>query len=141
MKQFLLRATIVVAVLLLVTVPLWLSTSRKSARAEVPLLVNGIRTAEVTYQKAFEDYVSAEAAPRPLTAVDDHAVPWKPTPGFVKLVWTPDQEEVWGAYQVVARGEHFTITGTCDVDGDGERATFTATEADPAAMATDAGVF
>ena len=61
--------------------------------------------------------------------------------GFVKLVWTPDQEEVWGAYQVVARGEHFTITGTCDVDGDGERATFTATEADPAAMATDAGVF
>ena len=37
----------VVAVLLLVTVPLWLSTSRKSARAEVPLLVNAIQTAEL----------------------------------------------------------------------------------------------
>lgn len=131
----------VVALLLLVTVPLWLSTSRKSARAEVPLLVNAIRTAEITYEKAFDDYVSAEAAPRPLTAVDDQKVPWRSTPGFDRLAWQPDATEVWGAYQVVAREDGFTVTGTCDIDGDGSRATFIATEAEPATMRTDPSVF
>ena len=131
----------VVAVLALVTIPLWLGTSKKSKRAEVPLNVDAIKTAEITYEAGFHEYVSAEAAPRAMTAVDPEKVAWEPTEGFVELAWQPPTEEVWGAYKVVAGEEGFTVTGTCDVDGDGKRAIYTATQSDNATRVTDESVY
>jgi len=133
----------VLAVLILVTVPLWMSTSRKAARAEVPVIVDSIRTAEMTQKKAFEEYVSAASSPRPFTAVDETRVPWKPSPGFEKLNWNPPEgyRELYGSYQVVATPSGFTVTGVCDVDGDGKRARFEATEAHGAQMVTEDSVY
>ena len=117
----------VVVLLALIVGGLMMGSSSKSNRAEVPLNVDAIRTAEITYQEAFEDYVSASAAPRAATAVNEKPVAWNPTEGFKKLAWAPENEEaVYGSYQVVAKEDGFTVTGTCDVDGDGNRAVYTA---------------
>lgn len=131
----------VVAALALITVPLGVSWSKKSARNEVPLNVDAIRTAEIEYQSAFSEYVSAEAAPRPPHAVDTELVPWAPTDGFRKLSWAPEQAEVRGSYAVQADRDGFTITGACDVDGDGNRALFTATREQEAHMVSEANTY
>lgn len=131
----------IVAVVALVLIPLGVGASRKSRRAEVPLHVDAIKIALDTYHDAFDEYVGAEAAPRPMTAVDEQAVAWEPSPGFVKLAWAPEDEEVYGAYQIVATESGYTITGTSDVDGDGERAIFVADQDTPARMVTPEGVY
>ncbi len=133
----------VLAVIALITVPLWTNTARRSARAEVPLLVGYIRTAEITQKKAFEEYISAEASPRALTAVNGERVPWKPSPGFSRLNWTPPEgyAEVYGAYQVIASEDDFTVVGSSDVDGDGERARVEATATQEAHLVTAENVY
>ncbi|MBW1878840.1 MAG: type II secretion system protein [Deltaproteobacteria bacterium] len=131
----------VVAVVALITLPLWLNTSRKSGRAEVPLNVDAIKLAEVTYNEAFDEFVSAEAAPRATTAVNTEKVAWAPSPGFVKLAWEPEEKQLYGSYMVVARDDDFTVTGTCDLDGDGQRAVFTANATDNATMTTDESIY
>jgi type II secretory pathway pseudopilin PulG len=117
----------VIAVLILVAVPLLLSGNKNGARDEVPLNVNAIRTHEMQYHDAFGDYISADAAPRPPHAVDANPVKWEPSRGFSRLSWSPETEEVYGSYSVSASRKGFTVTGACDVDGDGVRATYEAT--------------
>lgn len=131
----------IVAVVALVTIPLALNSSTKSHRDEVPLNVDSIRTAEITQQEAFEEYVSARPAPRTADEVDADAVPWRSTPGFDKLAWKPPTDDVYGSYTVSATRDGFKVTGTCDVDGDGERAVFEATHESNAIMITDEGVY
>ena len=132
----------VLVVVALIAIPLLMSSSTKSRRDEVALYVDAIRTAEITQMDAFDEYVSAEPAPRAPTAVDANAVPWQPTAGFVKLAWAPvDTDAVYGSYAVVATSEGFTVTGVCDIDGDGERAVFEATADHNARMITADDVY
>jgi hypothetical protein len=131
----------VLAVATLVVVPVVLSNNRRHRREEVPRIVDAIRQAEIDYHDAFGDYVSAEAAPRPPHEVGPDAVPWQPTEGYRKLSFSPDAENVYGSYQVQAESGGFKVVGTCDVDGDGERAVFEATLDEPARPITAAGVF
>ncbi len=134
----------VVVLLLIITVPLGINQSQKSRRSEVPLLVKSIHQAELDYKAAFGDegYVACEAAPRPMHAVDANPVPWKSNRGYDRLSWKPEMAEVYGAYKVEVTGDGFKVTGACDVDGDGERAIFEATQDDAEArMVTEASVF
>lgn len=131
----------VVAVLILVAIPLLLSGSKQGQIAEVPLNVNGIRTAEIQYHDAFNEYVSAESAPRPPHAVDPTPVEWVPSRGFKRLSWEPETPTVVGSYSVTATSDGFTVFGACDVDGDGARATFEATLTAEAAATSDANVY
>jgi hypothetical protein len=131
----------VVAVLALITVPLWTGTSKKTARAEVPLNVDSIRTAEITWHGSFDDYVSATDAPRAMTAVNDQAVAWAPSKGFEELRWSPADAQVYGSYKVVASDKGFTVTGACDVDADGARAVYTATQDEGAKATTDESIY
>jgi type II secretory pathway pseudopilin PulG len=131
----------VVAVLVLIAVPLGLNMGKKSKRSEVRLNVDSIRLLEMTHKDAFDEYVSADPAPRGPTEVDPNAVPWVPTEGFVKLSWQPEQAEVRGSYSVSANRKGFTVTGTCDIDGDGRRAVFTATESQGATLTTEESVY
>lgn len=132
---------VVVVVVIVIAIPLLGGTSKKTARAEVPLHVDAIKLAEVTYSEAFEEFVSAEAAPRAMTAVNQDRVAWAPTPGFVKLAWEPADPELYGAYMVTTKDGGFTVTGTCDVDGDGTRAIYTATADDNATRTTPEDVY
>jgi type II secretory pathway pseudopilin PulG len=131
----------VIAVGALILVPIVVSTSRSSQLGEVEETVNAIRQAELDYHDAFGEYVSAEAAPRPPHAVDPNPVPWTATDGFRKLSWAPAAAEVIGSYQVQADGAGFKVIGACDVDGDGQRAVFEATQDQAAHAVTGSGIY
>jgi hypothetical protein len=134
-------AVAVLAVLTLIIVPVIWSFSRNSRREEVPLNVDAIRATELSYHKAFSEFLSADAAPRPPHAVDAEAVPWVPSDGFRRLGWAPADAEVRGSYSVTATRTGFTVNGACDVDGDGHRALYQADAEHPAAATTDNGVY
>ena len=127
----------VLAVAMLIIVPVVLSSNRNNRREEVPRIVDAIRQAELDYRDAFGDFVSADAAPRPVHAVGPNAVAWVPSEGFQKLSWRPEQDSVYGSYHVQALADGFRVVGTCDVDGDGTRAVFEA-DATSSAHATSA---
>jgi Tfp pilus assembly protein PilE len=134
-------AVAVLAVLTLIVVPVIWSFSRSSRRAEVPLNVEAIRLTELSYHKAFTEFLSADAAPRPPHAVDAEAVPWVPSDGFRRLGWAPADAEVRGSYSVTANKTGFVVHGACDVDGDGHRALYQADADHEAAATTDNGVY
>ena len=120
----------VIGVLGLIAVPLFMSVGKNSSREEVPLVVESLRRAELFHFKQFGEYVAIESGPRAPTTVGPTSVPWKANTGFAALGWTPAQEglsELYGSYKVSVTDTGFKVTGTCDVDGDGERATFEAT--------------
>lgn len=117
------------AVVLVIALALILTSgsSDKSDRTELPLNVDSIRTAEITLQGAFGDYVSAEASPRAAAEVNADPVAWAPSKGFKNLSWAPKvKDKVWGSYQVVASPDGFEVTGVSDLDGDGTRAIYKA---------------
>jgi hypothetical protein len=132
---------VVVVVLLIGLGTLFAGAGGSALRDEVPENVDLIRLAEIEYEGAFEEFVSADAAPRDPLAVDGTPVPWKPSRGFEKLSWKPQQTEVYGAYSVNARADGFTVLGVCDVDSDREQARFQATKDDKATMQTDESIF
>jgi len=139
-NQLIIGAT-VVGVLILIAVPLAMNMQSSAGSGELPLNVEAIRTAEIEYRSAFSEYVAADAAPRSPHAVNDKPVEWKPSTGFSKLSWAPDETlEVYGAYWVEATKDSFTVHGASDLDGDGERAIWKATADAPAAATTADGV-
>jgi hypothetical protein len=136
----------VLLLLLLAAIPLLGYVRDKSKRAEVPLLVESIRAAELSQGKHFaaEGYVSADWAPRPPTALDANAVPWEPSEGFTRLGWSPAQEgydRVYGTYKVAATEDGFTVTGKCDLDGDGVPAWYEATAEETAHEVRNPGAY
>ena len=140
-NEMILIGAVVLAVALLVLVPFLLSSGKADKREQVRLHVEAIRNAEIQYQEAFGEFVGAEAAPRAAHEVSAEPVPWKASDGFRKLAWAPDEDSVLGSYQVAATREGFTVTGTCDVDGDGERAVFEATRDEEARAITASSVY
>lgn len=133
-------------VLLLAAIPLLGYVRDKSKRAEVPLLVESIRAAEVAQNRHFplEGYISADWAPRAPTALDPSPVPWTPTEGFDRLGWSPAPEgydRLYGVYKVAASEDGFTVTGKCDLDGDGVPAWYEATAEASAHEAANPGAY
>lgn len=131
----------VVGVAALILVPILVSSSKSGQLGEVEQTVNAIRLAELQYHEAFNEYVSADPAPRPQHAVDATPVPWTPTDGFRKLAWAPEHELVVGSYQVQADKNGFKVIGACDLDGDGKRAVFVATQDEEAHAISNSGVY
>ena len=135
----------VIVLLVLLGIPLVTGLLRKSAREELPLIVDEIRRFEIAYQKPFGEYISAPYAPRPPTAVDAEKVAWQGNAGYEKLGFSPTEsfgaEELYGTYRVAVTESGFTITGTADIDGDGERSVYVATESEPAHPTSDPSVY
>lgn len=134
----------VIGVLGLIAVPLFMSVGKNSSREEVPLVVESLRRAELFHFKQFGEYVAIESGPRAPTTVGTTSVPWATNAGFTALGWTPAKEglsDLYGSYKVSVTDAGFKVTGTCDVDGDGERATFEATVDDEAKALTPANVY
>lgn len=132
------------AVVLIIALALVLTSgsSEKMDRTELPLNVDSIRTAEITLQEAFGDYVSAEASPRAAADVGKTPVAWAPSAGFKKLSWAPrNKDQVYGSYQVVASDDGFEVTGVADMDGDGQRAVYTANKDTNAKATTGENVY
>lgn len=134
----------VLSVLGLIAVPLVWSLGNNSARQEVPLVVESIRAAEFAYHDPFGEYVSAESAPREPHLVDENPVAWASNGGFDKLGWKPGDvglDTIYGSYKVATTKDGFTVIGTCDIDGDGERAIYEATAEAEATAKTASNVY
>ena len=131
----------VVALIVLVAIPLGRNMSKKAKRNELTENVNSIRIVVMAHHDAFQEYVSASAAPRGPYEVNPNAVPWTASEGFRKLSWAPDAPDVRGSYQVEVVGDGFKITGTADIDGDGQRSVVEATQAHSAKLVSDDSVY
>ncbi len=96
---------------------------RQLVDAEVAGNVNGLKTAELAYEAAFDQFVSVPLWPRPLAGLNGAAVRFEDPavpPEYQQIGWRPDGL-VTGTYSVdvSADGVDFTVNGWQDLDGDG----------------------
>jgi type IV pilus assembly protein PilA len=119
----------IIGILAAIAIPNFVAMQLKAKRAEVPSNVDGIKTAELAYDAAFDGYVEATVYPRASGALDKTASTWDEASsgGFQTIGWKPDGA-VRGNYAVATTSTtDITVTGECDVDDDGSAAQYTAT--------------
>lgn len=129
----------IIGILAAIAIPNFVAMQLKSKRSELPGNVNGIKTAELSYDAAFDAYVNASAQ-GPGGKV---ALAWPATaPGFDTIGWRPDGA-IRGVYAVTgADATDFLVTAVSDVDGDNVDAHYSATTSINATLlATDANVY
>lgn len=95
----------------------------RQPRMELEENLNEIYTAELAYDAAFDEFVPAEPAPRPLNALTAEPIPWVGSTGFNTLGIRPDGlvRGTWWV-EVSPDGSSFTVYGAIDEDGDGKPA-------------------
>ena len=135
----------VIGILAAIAIPNFVTMQLKAKRSEVPGYVDGLKTAEVSYNAAFDGYVpvgSREEAEQQLRWNGEEPRAWEGGGDWEKLGWMPSGL-VRGAYwvEVSSDGEHFTVYGLCDVDGDGVLAEYTATASESAYLITDRNTY
>lgn len=133
----------VVLVLALATIPFMTGPSTEGLRNEVPQYVNALRDKELQLHKALgEDFRAAAWAPRDPAKLSGEPVAWEGNRDFVKIGWEPaDTAKVYGTYTVTVADGGFIVKGSCDLDGDGRRATWVATQDEPAKRTSDPDVY
>jgi len=134
--------TNVVGLLAGIAIPNFIEMQYRAKRAEAPSNVDGIKTALIAYDAAFDTYIAAPAHPRPVTELDREQAEWPSGSPFDTLGWGPDGK-VRGTYSVEVSpdGTDFKVTGAIDVDGDGVPAIFTATKSINTTMQTPSKVY
>lgn len=122
-----------------IAIPNFVDVPYKPARPEVPPNVDGIKTAEIAYEAAFDMFLAIpEPVPREIGSLDYEPQEWPRGTLFDELGWEPSGW-VRGTYWVELNedGSDFTVHGMCDLDGDGEPAHYTATRAIGATLISD----
>lgn len=124
----------IIGILAAIAIPNFVSMQYRAKRAEVPANVDGIKTAELAYDAAFDRFINSTAWPAGTPGKQQ--VEWIPGSNFDTLGWAPDGR-VRGQYSVVTiSSTDFTVTGVCDVDGDGAQARYTSTKSTNSVLAT-----
>ena len=119
----------IIGILAAIAIPNFMDMQYRAKRAESPANVDGIKTAEMGYDAAFDTLI-AVATPVPAGAMTKAQVNWTAGSGFDTLGWAPDGK-VRGQYSIitVATGiQDFTVVGDIDVDNDDADARYTATK-------------
>jgi type IV pilus assembly protein PilA len=125
----------IIGILAAIAIPNFVAMQYRAKRAEVPGNVDGIKTAELAYDAAFDTFV-VEATFRPAAAVNKTQQTWVAGSAFDTLGWSPDGQ-VRGMYKVASTSStDFLVTGECDVDGDAANARYTATKSVNATQST-----
>jgi type IV pilus assembly protein PilA len=115
----------IIGILAAIAIPNFVAMQYRAKRAEVPGNVDGIKTAELAYDAAFDTYLNVSTF-HPMTSVKKKSHVWKLGTNFDTLGWAPDGN-VRGMYKVESTSStDFLVTGVCDVDGDSRNATYTA---------------
>jgi type IV pilus assembly protein PilA len=129
-----------VGILAAIAIPNFVDMQYRAKRAEIPSNVDGIKTAQIAYDAAFDTYIEVSSY-QPSSSVGKNQRPWRSGTSFDTLGWGPDGK-VRGAYKVLSRSStDFIVTGICDVDGDGTQARFTATKSINTTMNTGATTY
>jgi len=117
----------IIGILAAIAIPNFVAMQYRSKRAEIPPNVDGIKTAELAYDAAFDMFM-VEASLKPDASPNKQQRGWTSGTGFDTLGWAPDGK-VRGSYSVSSTSStDFKVTGICDVDGDKTNATYTATK-------------
>ena len=130
----------IIGILAAIAIPNFVDMQYRAKRAEVPGNVDGIKTAQIAYDAAFDKYieVSSWAPSDDLTKTQRS---WETGTDFDTLGWGPDGK-VRGRYKVTSKSStDFLVTGDCDVDNDDSNATFTATKSINTKMNTGASIY
>ncbi|NOY28262.1 MAG: type II secretion system protein [Oligoflexia bacterium] len=115
----------IIGVLATIAIPNMMALKYAAERAEIPTNIYGIKTVELAYDAAYDQFIVSEQQPGTVSRASQT---WPAGTNFDTLGWQPDGR-VRGAYKITSiNSTDFTITGVCDVDGDGVRAQFTATK-------------
>ncbi len=124
----------IIGILAAIAIPNFVDMQYRAKRAELPPNINGIKTAEIAYDAAFDAYLAPAYAPAAVGGKVAQA--WVTNAAFTALGWEPSGS-VRGSYKAASPSDNdFTVTGIIDVDGDGTAATYTATKTISATMAT-----
>ena len=121
----------IIGILAAIAIPNFVEMQYRAKRAELPANVDGIKTAEMGYEAAFDTFISAAANPSAPSGKAPTA--WPASTAFQQLGWAPDGE-VRGSYSVAvtAAGSgssgDFNVNGQGDIDGDGTPSVYTATK-------------
>lgn len=137
----------IIGILAAIAIPNFIEMQYRAKRSEVPSNVKGIKTAEMGYDAAFDQFIDI-STPHPTATPGKTQQPWAGgNANFQTLGWAPDGQ-VRGQYSVTTvavgggtAGGDFTVNGDCDVDGDGNQANFTATKSINATQTTAADVY
>ncbi|MFH1464190.1 MAG: prepilin-type N-terminal cleavage/methylation domain-containing protein [Pseudomonadota bacterium] len=125
----------IIGILAAIAIPNFVDMQYRAKRAEVPPNVDGIKTAEIAYEAAFDTFVE-QTDEKPDATVNKIARAWNvaDSGGFAALGWEPSGT-VRGAYSVSTPSTtNFVVTGYCDVDDDDDNATYTATKSISASL-------
>ncbi len=132
----------IIGIFAAIAIPNFIAMQHKAKRAEVPSNVDGIKTAVIAYDAAFDGYVAA--AKYPASAPTEAQKDWYSagSGGFQTIGWHPDGQ-VRGVYWVVVTdgGRDFEVHGICDLDGDGSVAEYVATSSTNATLVTDPNIY
>ena len=117
----------IIGILAAIAIPNFVSMQYRAKRAEIPANVDGIKTAELAYDAAFDQFIEQNSF-YPSSSVGKAQVTWNTGSAFDTIGWSPDGK-VRGAYRVsTISSTDFRVTGISDVDGDGTQATYTSTK-------------
>jgi type IV pilus assembly protein PilA len=115
----------IIGILAAIAIPNFVDMQYRAKRAEVPSNVDGIKTAELAYEASYDSFVGSGAYV-PNASPNKQQRAWSTGSGFDTLGWAPDGN-VRGSYAVKTPSDtEFDAIGTCDVDGDGNDAFYTA---------------
>lgn len=129
----------IIGILAAIAIPNFITMQLKAKRAEVPGNVDGIKTAEIAYDAAFDGFVAAADYPA-ITSKAQNTWTATASGGFQTIGWAPDGP-VRGSYMVALQADattgapSFLVTGGCDVDDDNAIASYTATPTSNATLA------
>ena len=130
----------IIGILAAIAIPNFVQMQLRAKRAEVPANVDGIKTAQMAYDAAFDGYIN-ESTERPDATPGKAQREWKSGTNFDTLGWAPDGK-VRGSYTVeTTSSTDFLVVGRCDVDGDDTNSSYTATAATNSEMTTAADVY
>ena len=129
----------IIGILAAIAIPNFVSMQYRAKRAEVPSNVDGIKTAQMAYDAAFDEYIQVSSFfPG---SVGKAQIPWPSGSNFDTLGWSPDGR-VRGSYKVTTTSTtDFLVTGIADVDGDGNQSSYTSRKSINAVMTSDNDVY
>jgi len=129
----------IIGILAAIAIPNFVAMQYRAKRAEVPSNVDGIKTAQLAYDAAFDKFIE-QASFHP-GAVGKAQMDWPTGSNFDTLGWAPDGK-VRGMYKVVSiSSTDFRVTGESDVDGDGTNAQYTCTKSINTVQTTDNDIY
>lgn len=119
----------IIGILAAIAIPNFVAMQYRSKRAELPPNVEGIKTAEIAYDAAYDTLIE-QSSFLPSDTPNKTQITWPAATasGFKSIGWTPTGK-VRGAYKLTTYSTtNFLVTGISDVDGDSTMATYTATK-------------